>query len=61
MVKFINMYYVLQVNELKDSATQIEDEIQKTQQTMYKNKVDVARLKGQLDALDTKDPKYVRF
>jgi predicted phage-related endonuclease len=55
------MYYVLQVNELKDSATQIEDEIQKTQQTMYKNKVDVARLKGQLDALDTKDPKYVRF
>lgn len=48
-----------QVNELKDSATQIEDEIQKTQNSMHRNKVDVARLKGQLDALDTKDPKYV--
>ncbi|CAG2249623.1 CNTRL [Mytilus edulis] len=51
----------VQVNELKDSATQIEDEIQKTQNTVHKNKVDVARLKGQLDALDTKDPKYFWF
>ncbi|XP_056011092.1 centriolin-like isoform X6 [Ostrea edulis] len=46
------------VNELRDSATQIEEEIDKTKNSMHQNKVDVARLKGQLERLDTKDPKY---
>lgn len=48
-----------QVNELRDSATQIEEEIDKTKNSMHQNKVDVARLKGQLERMDTKDPKYV--
>nr|XP_034299667.1 centriolin isoform X8 [Crassostrea gigas] len=46
------------VNELRDSATQIEEEIDKTKNSMHQNKVDVARLKGQLERMDTKDPKY---
>lgn len=48
-----------QVNELRDSATQIEEEIDKTKNSMHQNKVEVARLKGQLERMDTKDPKYV--
>lgn len=51
--------HLKQVNELRDSATQIEEEIDKTKNSMHQNKVDVARLKGQLERLDTKDPKYV--
>lgn len=47
------------MNELRDSATQIEEEIDKTKNSMHQNKVDVARLKGQLERMDTKDPKYV--
>lgn len=47
------------MNELRDSATQIEEEIDKTKNSMHQNKVEVARLKGQLERMDTKDPKYV--
>ncbi|XP_078324889.1 uncharacterized protein LOC111125942 isoform X3 [Crassostrea virginica] len=46
------------VNELRDSATQIEEEIDKTKNSMHQNKMEVARLKGQLERLDPKDPKY---
>ncbi|XP_061184132.1 centriolin-like [Saccostrea echinata] len=46
------------VNELRDSATQIEEEMDKTKNSMHQNKMEVARLKGQLERLDTKDPKY---
>lgn len=63
MVKNVVYYICLiiwqQVNELRDSATQIEEEIDKTKNSMHQNKVDVARLKGQLERMDTKDPKYV--
>lgn len=53
------LYVLLQVNELRDSATQIEEEIDKTKNSMHQNKMEVARLKGQLERLDPKDPKYV--
>ncbi|KAL5012076.1 hypothetical protein ScPMuIL_010627 [Solemya velum] len=46
------------VNELRDGATQIEEEIDKTRDSLHDNKVDVARLKGKLDRLDNKDPSY---
>lgn len=47
------------MNELRDGATQIEEEIDKTRDSLHDNKVDVARLKGKLDRLDNKDPSYV--
>jgi len=47
------------VNELKDSATQIEEEIDKTKNSLHKHKIDVARLRDQLGRMDKNHPNYV--
>ena len=44
---------------MKDSATQIEDQIDKTRNALHQNKMDLARLKGQINRVDSKDPSYV--
>jgi hypothetical protein len=47
------------VNEMKDSATQIEEELDKTKTSLHKHKMDLARMKDQLSRMDNKDPNYV--
>ena len=44
---------------MRDSATQIEDQIDKTRNSLHQNKMDLARLKGQINRVDSKDPAYV--
>ena len=44
---------------MKDSATQIEEELEKTKNSMHKHKLDLARMKDQISRMDNKDPKYV--
>lgn len=44
---------------MRDSATQIEDQIDKSRNALHQNKMDLARLKGQLNRADSKDPSYV--
>ena len=46
---------------MRDSATQIEDQIDKTRNTLHQNKMGLARLKGQINRVDSKDPSYVSY
>ena len=55
------LYLYPQVNEMKDSATQIEEERDKTINALHKNKLEVARLKDQLGRLDSNHPNYVSY
>ncbi|XP_053381516.1 centriolin-like isoform X4 [Mercenaria mercenaria] len=48
------------VNEMKDSATQIEEELEKTKTSMHKHKMDLARMKDQISRMDNTDPNYRR-
>ncbi|XP_060590560.1 centriolin-like [Ruditapes philippinarum] len=49
------------VNEMKDSATQIEEELEKTKNSMHKHKMELARMKDQISRMDNKDPNYRRI
>ena len=46
---------------MRDSATQIEDQIDKTRNALHQNKMGLARLKGQINRVDSKDPSYVSY
>ncbi|KAL4219131.1 hypothetical protein ACF0H5_021713 [Mactra antiquata] len=46
------------VNEMKDSATQIEEELEKTKTQMHRHKMDLARMKDQISRMDNTDPNY---
>ena len=44
---------------MKDSATQIEEEAEKTRRSMHQHKMEMNKLKDKLARLDNKDPNYV--
>lgn len=50
---------LLQVNEMKDSATQIEEELDKTKHQMHRHKMELAKMKDQISRMDNTDPNYV--
>ncbi|KAL3870359.1 hypothetical protein ACJMK2_038429 [Sinanodonta woodiana] len=48
------------VNDMRDSASQIEGEMEKTRKALQKDKVELTRLKNQLTQMDNTDPAYRR-
>ena len=51
----------LQVNEMKDSATQIEEEVDKTKTELHRHKMEMNKLKDKLSRMDKNDPHYVSY
>ncbi|KAK3605923.1 hypothetical protein CHS0354_017828 [Potamilus streckersoni] len=48
------------VNDMRDSASQIEGEMEKTRKALQRDKVELTRLKNQLTQMDNTDPAYRR-
>lgn len=50
---------LFQVNEMRDNATQMEDEIDRIQQSISQGRAELNQLKIQMLNMDTQTPSYV--
>ena len=48
-----------QVNEMRDNATQMEDEIDRIQQSISQGRMELTQLKSEVQAMDTRNPGFV--
>jgi len=46
---------------MKDSATQIEEEVDKTKTELHRHKMEMNKLKDKLSRMDKNDPHYVSY
>lgn len=51
--------FAVQVNKLRDAATQMEDEIDRVQQSITQGRAELNTLKNEMQSMDPKTSSYV--